>query len=197
MLGGTFDPVHIGHLLMADEVLARLHYERILFVPTRVPPHKRTGPAADGADRLRMLELAVADRPEFVVDPYEIERHGVSYTVTTLEHLVARGDVSGRPGLIIGEDLVEGFDRWRDVDRVTELADVILVRRPGPGGHSLRREHRLIDNLTLEVSSTEIRDRVRTGMPYRYLVTPGVYDYIRRRGLYRPDQDRGAPGNDG
>jgi len=189
MLGGTFDPIHIGHLLMADEVLTRLRYDRILFVPTRVPPHKRTGPAADAANRLRMLELAVADRPEFVVDPYETERHGVSYTVTTLEHLVARGDVTGRPGLIIGEDLVDGFERWRDVDRVTELADIILVRRPGPTKHALRREHRLIDNLTLEISSTEIRDRVRTGMPYRYLVTPGVYEYIRGRRLYQADSD--------
>lgn len=185
VLGGTFDPVHIGHLLMADEVLSRCNYERILFVPNRIPPHKDRIPDATPAQRLAMLELAIRDREEFAVDTYEIERGKVSYTVDTLEHLYASGTVTGRLGLIIGEDLVDGFDRWRDVDRVTEMADLILVRRPGNGSVRFRRVHTLIDSLSVDVSSTEIRDRISSGWPFRYLVHHRVYDYIEKQGLYR------------
>ncbi|MFW6313645.1 MAG: nicotinate-nucleotide adenylyltransferase [Spirochaetota bacterium] len=188
ILGGTFDPVHIGHLFMADEVLARLNYEQIRLVPARVPPHKRDAPGANAEHRLRMLELAVEGHDEFVVDRFEIDQDGVSYTVKTLEHLIDSGTVTGRPGLIIGEDLVSGFERWREADRVAELADIILVRRPGGDGERFGREHRSIENLMLEISSTQIRGRVREGLPYRYLVTPAVYDYIRRCGLYVDDE---------
>lgn len=184
ILGGTFDPVHIGHLLMADEVLARLDYEQIRFVPARVPPHKTDAPAADAADRLQMLRLAIAGRDEFVVDSFELDSEGVSYTVRTLRHLRDDGLVTGRPGLIIGQDLVAGFDTWREADRIEELADLILVRRPVPGAPSFDRRHTLIDNMTLEVSSTEIRERAREGLPFRYLVPPAVYDYIRTHRLY-------------
>lgn len=184
ILGGTFDPVHVGHLLMADEVLARLDYEQIRFVPARVPPHKPERPAADAEDRLAMLRIAVEGRPEFVVDPFELEQEGVSYTVRTLRHLISDPGVTGRPGLIIGEDLVAGFDEWREADEIEELADLILVRRPGPDPPPFTRHHTLIENLTLEVSSTEIRDRVRAGLPFRYLVVPAVYSYIQEHGLY-------------
>ena len=187
ILGGTFDPVHVGHLCMADEVLARLDYEQIRLVPARVPPHKQNAPAADATHRLRMLELAIRDRDEFVVDRFEIERDGISYTVKTLEHLIASGTLTGRPGLIIGEDLVSGFGRWRDADRVAELADLLLVRRPGTGEAKFGWPHRSIDNLMLDISSTQIRNRVLQGLPYRYLVTPMVYDYIREHGLYSSD----------
>ncbi len=189
ILGGTFDPVHIGHLFMADEVLARLDYDQIRLVPARVPPHKIDAPAANATHRLQMLELAVAGRKEFVVDRFEIDQNGVSYTVKTLEYLIASGSVTGRPGLIIGEDLVAGFERWRDADRVADLADLVLVRRPGTNGERFGRKHRSIDNLTLDISSTQIRTRVRRGLPYRYLVPPTVYDYIREHGLYADDQD--------
>lgn len=184
ILGGTFDPVHVGHLLMADEVRARLDYDQIRFVPARVPPHKPERPTAEADDRLAMLRKAVEGRPEFIVDSFELDQDGVSYTVRTLRHLIAEGTVTGRPGLIIGEDLVAGFDTWRDADEIEELADLILVRRPGPDRPPFRRKHTLIENLTLEISSTEIRDRIRAGLPFRYLVVPAVYAYIRERGLY-------------
>ncbi len=184
MLGGTFDPIHIGHLLIADEVLARLGYEQIRFVPAYTPPHKRSSLTTDDRHRLEMVRLAVDDRREFVVDTFELDERGVSYTVSTLRHLVDDPSVDGRPGLIIGEDLVAGFDRWYRVEEIVELADLILVRRPGGSGVEFPRAHTLIGNLPLDVSSTEIRDRVRDGLPYRYLVTPVVFEYIRRNGLY-------------
>lgn len=187
MLGGSFDPVHIGHLLMADEVLARLSYEQIRFIPAHTPPHKRGAPAASAEQRLEMLRLATADRAEFVVDSFELDQQGVSYTVNTLRYLTRSSEVTERPGLVIGEDLVAGFSRWRAAEEIEALADVILVRRPGGNPARFDRRHTLIDNLPLDVSSTEIRSRVGEGLPFRYLVPPGVYEYIRDHGLYRAE----------
>ncbi len=186
LFGGTFDPVHIGHLMMADEVLHRLSYERIRFVPAHVAPHKAQEPCAGPDDRLAMLRLATAEREEFVVDPWEIEHGEVSYTIRTLRHLLASGDVTERPGLIIGEDLVDGFDRWREADEIERLADLVLVRRPGAGAPRFGRRHQLVDNVPIPISATGIRERVRKGLPYRYLVTAEVYGYIRHRRLYQP-----------
>ena len=189
VFGGTFDPVHIGHLMMADEVLAHLRYDQIRFIPARIAPHKSGEPSACAADRLAMLRLATADRDEFVVDPYELEQEGPSYTVQTLRHLTKSGIVAGKPGLIIGADLVNGFDAWREADEVERLADLILVRRPEADGSRrtprFDRKHRVIDNVMLTVSATEIRRRVAEGLPFRYLVTPEVCRYIRERTLYR------------
>ncbi len=189
IFGGTFDPVHVGHLVMADEVLARLQYGQIRFIPARISPHKRGEPAATAEDRLAMLRLATAGRDEFVVDPYEIEQEGPSYTVQTLRHLQESGIVTGKPGLIIGEDLVSRFDSWREAHEIERLADLILVRRPAQDGRHrpprFDRVHRSIDNVMLAVSATEIRRRVPEGLPFRYLVTPEVYRYIRERKLYR------------
>ncbi len=185
VFGGTFDPVHIGHLMMADEVLHRLSYEQIRFVPARIAPHKADDPGAGPEDRLAMLRIVSADREEFVVDPYEIDRDEVSFTIHTLRYLLSRGEIDGRPGLIIGQDLVDGFDRWREADEIERLADLILVRRPGSDDVRFQRRHALVENVMLPVSATGIRERVQNGLPYRYLVTEGVYDYIRRKGLYQ------------
>ncbi len=184
LFGGTFDPVHIGHLMMADEVLHQLAYERIRFVPARMAPHKAVQPGAGAKDRLAMLRIATADREEFLVDPYEIERDEVSYTINTIRHLLDSGEITGRPGLIIGQDLLEGFDRWREADEIERLADLVLVRRPGTNDARFDRRHVLVENAMIPVSATEIRERVQNRMPYRYLVTEGVYGYIRRTGLY-------------
>jgi nicotinate-nucleotide adenylyltransferase len=185
MLGGTFDPVHLGHLLMADEVLARLEYDQVRFVPARIPPHKPDQAMTESAHRLRMLELATAGRDEFVVDDFEVRSEGVSYTVRTLRHLISDGKIDGRPGLIIGEDLVEGFERWHEADAIEELADIILVRRPGQPETHFSRRHILLDNLMIGISSTEIRERLVSGLPTRYLLAPAVFAYIEEQGLYR------------
>jgi nicotinate-nucleotide adenylyltransferase len=186
VFGGTFDPVHIGHLLMAEEVLFHLGYERILFVPTRVPPHKSTAPEAGSEDRLVMLTIATSENPAFVVDPVEIERDEVSYTVDTIRYLLESGRIAGRPGLIIGEDLVAGFDRWREADELERLTDIIVLRRPHETESELRfpRRHTVVENAPLGVSASGIRARVREGRPYRYLVPRGVYDYIEANALY-------------
>ncbi len=184
ILGGTFDPIHLGHLLMADEVLARLDFDQVRFVPARLPPHKPGFPSASDDDRLAMVKLATAGRREFVVDDYELESEGLSYTVRTLRHMIAERVVEGRPGLVIGEDLVAGFDTWNEADAIEELAEIVLVRRRGTQIALLNRKHTPLDNLTLDISSTEIRERVAQGLPVQYLLHPDVYAYIKAHSLY-------------
>lgn len=185
IFGGTFDPVHLGHLQMADEVRSALSYDRILFVPTHHAPHKERSPEVDGDARLRMLEIAIAGRPEFEIEKYEVEKAGVSYTVDTIRHVIATREVSGRPGLIVGWDLLEGFESWRGAEELVQLVDLIVVRRPGYKPAELSQPHFDVENALLDLSASEIRARLSEGKPVRYLLHPDVYEYIQDHGLYQ------------
>lgn len=185
MLGGSFDPVHIGHLFIAEEAKVNLGYDRIVFVPAFQPPHKDNRPEAGDAARLEMLRRALNRREDFEIESYEIDRKGVSYTIDTVGYLESRLEVTGKLGLIIGDDLVGDFDSWKRSDELVDRVDIVVATRDGGRSMSpVLRDYARIDNSPLPVSSSEIRDRVRSGRAYRYLVPEGVYDYIRERGLY-------------
>jgi nicotinate-nucleotide adenylyltransferase len=187
ILGGTFNPVHVGHLFLAEEVRDLLGYERILFVPANVPVHKSMPVEVGVRHRLRMLRLAVAGCRGFLVESCELERGGNSYSIDTLQYVLERYRPEGRPGLIIGEDLVEGFPAWRQAARLAELAELIVARRgpdqPAPAWPFPACVRR-IENLLLPVSSSEIRRRLAAGRPARHLVPERVLRYIRRHRLY-------------
>jgi nicotinate-nucleotide adenylyltransferase len=183
MFGGSFDPVHVGHLFVAEEARINLGYDRVVFVPAYQPPHKSDAPAAQPEDRVRMLELALNGREDFVIDTWEIERQGVSYTVDTVEYLYRSADVDGRLGLIIGDDLLEGFHTWRRASELQQMVDIIVATRNGDTRERVR--YATIDNSPLPVSSSQVRSRVQAGKAFRYLVPESVYGYIRSRTLYR------------
>ncbi|MFO8064440.1 MAG: nicotinate (nicotinamide) nucleotide adenylyltransferase [Spirochaetota bacterium] len=183
MFGGSFDPVHVGHLFVAEEARINLHYDRILFIPAFQPPHKSGPPAAPPQDRVRMLRLAVDDRTEFEVDTYELDQRGVSYTIETVRHLYETYPIEGRLGLIIGDDLLEGFHTWKESQTLEQLVEVIVATRQ----EDFEATHRYaaIDNSPLPVSSSDIRARVGADKAYRYLVPESVYGHIREHELYR------------
>ena len=182
LLGGSFDPVHIGHLFIAEEVRRQFGYDTILFVPAAQPPHKQQRPAADERRRLDMLELAVRDNPAFTVEPWELQQGGLSFTIDTVRHLSKR--YRHPLGLIIGDDLVETFEQWRLADELIRSTDIMVARRDNRRLPELLSAATALDNSPLAVSSSMIRERIGRGAAFRYLVPDSVYAYIQEHTLY-------------
>ncbi|WP_265101846.1 nicotinate-nucleotide adenylyltransferase [Demequina pelophila] len=183
MLGGTFDPIHLGHLAIASEVCAELGLDQVLLVPANGQPFKEGMEAASPAHRLAMCRLVAEDDERLAVSPVDIERGGTTYTVDTLMDLRAQ-----RPDaelfFITGADALARLDEWREPERLTELATFVGVTRPGHSLVRLEWPHVLVEAPELAISSTDVRRRVRNGRPIRYLVPRRVAEYIAEHGLY-------------
>jgi nicotinate-nucleotide adenylyltransferase len=186
VFGGSFDPVHLGHLIMAQEALVRLPVRSVLFVPARRPAHKRSRALAPVRDRVAMLRLAIRSHPRFSISRMEVERAGVSFTADTLETLAREG--AGALYFLMGQDSLEEFGAWRDPDRIARLARLAVVPRGDRGlprvRSTLRRRVLLLHSPRIGISSREIRRRIRRGLPVRYWIPDPVLDYIARHGLY-------------
>jgi nicotinate-nucleotide adenylyltransferase len=203
ILGGTFNPVHTGHLLLAHTVRETCGLTRVLLMPCHNPPHKHLTDLAPAADRLAMVRLAVADDPELGVCTLELERGGVSYAVETMTAFRLRYPEI-EPHFIIGMDSLRELHLWRRVRDLLAICPFIVVDRPGidrpvraaelplPAPWPERLLSGVIRGRLCEVSSREIRGRVAENRTIRYLVTPTVEQYIRRKGLYsHPDARQG------
>ncbi|MDN4478374.1 nicotinate-nucleotide adenylyltransferase [Demequina lignilytica] len=183
VLGGTFDPVHLGHLAAASEVCDRLGLDRVLLVPTAAQPFKVDEPAAPSAHRLAMCELAASGDPRLGVSTVDLDRGGVTYTVDTLADLHALHP-DAELFFITGADALARLDEWKDADKLLESATFVGVTRPGHALDQSDRPHILVEAPALAISSTDVRRRVRAGRTIRYLVPHGVADYIAANGLY-------------
>lgn len=183
LFGGTFDPVHMGHLILAERAADELKLDRVLFVPARVSPFKTGSIPADGAVRLLMLRAAVRGNRRFAVSDLELRRPGPSYTIDTIERLPA-GD---RLFLLVGADALAGLPRWRRPRDLAGRVTFAVFRRPGQARRRSPSYARAVEvrSPLLEISSTEIRARIRRGASVRYLVPDAVERILRRRGLYR------------
>ena len=186
VLGGTFDPIHCGHVLLALSVRELLDLDRILFIPAADPPHKRSDEITDAIHRWRMVELALEGLDVLQPSRLEIDRGGTSYTVETLRHL--RSDHDGAElHLIIGADNVCDLSTWHDPEGILQIARVVAgARRQSGVSDDDRFDDRIIhlDTPLFEVSSTTVRQRLRNHQPFRYLVPPSVESYILDNGLY-------------
>ena len=183
VFGGTFDPVHVGHLAIAHAALESVPLDRVLFVLARRSPLKERGPVAGEADRLEMLELAVAGEPRFGVSRAELDREGPSYTVDTLERLAGADDLF----LILGSDAIADFPRWKDPERIATLATLVVAERPGAPERMGDAPIVRFDAPRLDISSRELRARGARGLSLRYLVPDPVWKHIEARGLYRAE----------
>ncbi|HZP96674.1 MAG TPA: nicotinate-nucleotide adenylyltransferase [Candidatus Limnocylindria bacterium] len=181
VFGGTFDPVHVGHLAIALAALESAKLDRVVFVPARRSPLKDHAPYAAAEDRLAMLELATKDEPRFAVCRLELDREGPSYTVDTLEALARDGELF----LILGSDALADLARWRSPERIKALATILVARRPGVPEPDPASGARTFDAPCLDISSRELRARASRGLSLRYLVPDDVWRHIERRGLYR------------
>lgn len=187
IFGGTFDPPHIGHLVLAECARERLRLDEVRFVPAGQPPHKRGARITGAVQRVTMARLAVRGNPAFTVSTHEARRSGPSFTIETLRH-VAAGAPRTRLFLLMGADSLDDFDTWREPEAILRLATLVVARRPGAGRpasrHSARRRVQL-DSPEIAVSSSLVRARVRAGRSVRYLVPEAVSTYIARHRLYR------------
>ncbi len=192
VLGGTFDPPHYGHLAAAEEVRYRLQLDSILWLPAGAPPHKAHTRVALAGHRLEMLRLATADNPRFEISEIELRLEGPSYTARTLRELKAQ-DPQRRLRFIIGSDEFASLSRWYEPRVVVELAELVVMVRAGVSFDPLQIEaelpcvvgrYQLVTVPDLPLSSSDLRARVRAGLPIRYLVPEGVRRYIEAHGLY-------------
>lgn len=197
IFGGTFDPPHVGHLLAASDAFEALGLDRLLFVPAGVQPLKELSTMTPGGTRLAMVRALVGDDPRFAVDPMELERPGVSFTVDTLREL-AGASPGASLHFIAGSDVLDTFEHWREPGEVLRLAQLVLVRRAGAApldeeavralavrGGGGGRTPVVLRTRAVEVSSTEIRARVARGLPIRGFVPDAVAALIASAGLYR------------
>jgi nicotinate-nucleotide adenylyltransferase len=192
VMGGTFDPIHNGHLVAASEVCHALALDEVIFVPTGQPWQKADRDVASAEDRFLMTVIATASNPLFTVSRVDIDRPGETYTVDTLRDLRAARGSAAEFFFIIGADALSGLPTWKHAEDLLTLAHFVGCTRPGhqlAGGVLLEGRYSLIEVPAVEVSSTGCRERVRAGLPIRYLVPDGVVEYIAKRGLYRGQED--------
>lgn len=195
LFGGTFDPPHFGHLVAAEEAAELLGLERILFLPAGQPPHKRGEPVSAVEDRVRMVELAIADNPRFQLSRADCDHPGPSYTADLLARLRAQLGPGPELYFLIGMDSLRDLTTWHAPERVLAQAVLVAVSRPGYPPVSLAELAEQLPSATerikilrtpgVDISSTELRERTAAGRSLRYLVPEAVRAYILERGLYR------------
>jgi nicotinate-nucleotide adenylyltransferase len=197
IIGGTFDPVHLGHLTAAETVREAYGLEQVLFIPAGEPPHKLDQTKTSAWHRYWMTVLATLDNPKFDVSPIEIQREGISYTVDTVSHYKEALGQENEIYFIAGADIISEIADWHHIDALFEKCFFVIVTRPGFQFERLRDQ--LAGSLTgtqldkvvsleipaLDVSSTEIRQKIKDGRTVKYLIPEAVENYIRKNGLYR------------
>lgn len=186
-MGGTFDPIHHGHLVAASEVAAKYDLDEVVFVPTGQPSFKQNQQVSEAEHRYLMTVIATASNPRFSVSRVDIDREGLTYTVDTLRDLRAE-----RPNdelfFITGADAVTQIVKWKDADQLWDMAQFVAVNRPG---HSINLDGlpegavSVVEVPAMAISSTDCRERSRNGLPVWYLVPDGVVQYIGKHGLYQ------------
>ncbi len=186
IFGGTFDPIHHGHLITAQSVKEIRELDKIIFIPAYISPHKQHEKASSAEHRLNMLRLALHDIPFFECSDYEIKQHSISYTVDTLREFKKKYN---HIDLIIGYDNIFKFHSWKEPDEILKLADVVVLKRKSshPPDFIDKYVHSAIFVQTrgIEISATDIRHRVHNNLPIHYLVPKEVEDYIIKNKLYK------------
>jgi len=195
IMGGTFDPIHTGHLVIAEAVRIEYGLEKVVFIPAANPPHKQQSQVTPAKHRYIMTVMATYSNPHFYVSSIEIERPGLSYTIDTVLALIEQYGDKTEIYFITGADTVQDLPTWRNIDHLLDLCYFIAATRPGCvcsiddiiKNFGMKGQERIqrLSTPELEISSTDIRERVRQGKSIKYIVPESVESYILKEGLYR------------
>ena len=200
IMGGTFNPIHFGHLLLAETAYQQFDLDEVLIMPTKNTYYKKMNNLVQAEDRVNMVKLAIADNPHFVLSREELNRDGTTYTVDTLTRLTAQ-EPDSRFYFIMGADSLYHLESWREPQKILSMAVILVAGREGSGiGASLRSQQEYLENKfdadirmlrspVMEISSNDLRRRVREGRSIRYLLPKPVAEYIYENRLYLPDGD--------
>ena len=183
ILGGTFNPVHIGHLILAEETREKLSLDRVIFMPTNIAPHKDNQDVASSCDRYKMLKLAIKTNRYFSVSDIEIRRQGSSYTIDSLKEF-KNIYPSDELYFIVGSDLLKYLDDWKDLSDIIKMVKFIVATRPGYPLEKIPAYIKTIAIRAVDISAFEIRQAVKSRISFRYLVPEAVHNYILKRKLY-------------
>ncbi|MCP4256447.1 MAG: nicotinate-nucleotide adenylyltransferase [Planctomycetes bacterium] len=199
ILGGTFNPIHMGHLIMAEEVCKHHLLSKLLFIPTYIPPHKYVNDLADAHHRYQMIKTAISGISKFEVSDLEIIREGKSYTIDTIQEILSHYGEDSDIFLIMGADSLNELELWKDIKKLSQLCHFVIVNRPGFKTEASARLVEIIGNAGIfdlerlrieispvDISSTDIRKRVNGGIEIKDLVPECVKAYIKEHGLYSP-----------
>jgi len=186
LLGGTFDPIHTGHLVLAQECWHKLNLDKVIFIPAYIPPHKELESDVAVSDRLNMVRLALESDDRFEISSYEIDKKDTSYSIDTLRYFSEKCGDEDELFFLLGADLVEGLSAWKEPEELFELACFVVCTRPGWDESSQYKDRiQYIEIPSIDVSSSMIRARIKNREPIDYLVPEVVVKYIRNKGLYR------------
>ena len=193
IFGGTFNPIHLGHLRLAEDVREEFLLNKVIFIPTNLPPHKTLEGKITASNRLEMIKLSIAGNNYFDVDDIEIRRGGISYTVDTVRYIYSNYKFSKKPFFILGSDQAVSIKTWKKINELSKMLNFIVLIRKEERGR-LREIDRIMKSLELEsyfftkreidITSSEIRNRVTKGKSIKYLVKDKVLDYILKNNLY-------------
>jgi len=190
LFGGSFDPIHNGHLQLARWTKNKLFLDRIIFIPAAVPPHKQLMNMAPSTHRKRMIQIAIEDYPEFDVSDVELKREGVSYTIDTIFYFQKKLSLKNdNLFLIIGADSLLDFSNWKDPDKIINNCQLVVLQRPGINLEQALAKFKqraiILQSPLIDISATEIRLRIKSGCSISQLVPPAVERYINEQDLYK------------
>ena len=184
LLGGTFNPIHIGHLILAEEALCKLRLDKVIFVPSYQPPHKEEENVLDAAHRLNMAVLAIEGNPKFEVSRVEIDARQTSYSIDMIKKFRQIHGPKAEVFFITGSDSLKELFSWKKIDEIFELTNFIVANRPGFPVKEVPEGAQAVAITGMEISSSDIRERLRKGRSIRYLVPEKVRAYIEKHRLY-------------
>lgn len=190
LFGGSFDPIHNGHLQLANWTKNKLSLNRIIFIPAAIPPHKQNLKLTDSDHRYRMVQIAIENYPDFDISDVELERNGISYTIDTILYFKNKFEISkSNLFLIIGADSLLDFPNWKDPDKIVKNSQLIVLQRPeiylDKSEPKFRRQAIILQSPLINISATDIRRRIKRGESISQFVPPAVERYIYEHNLYK------------